>query len=161
MKARWLPVALAAACAHVEAPPTLKDWVAANADSAEPVICQREVHGEYFFVARRPNDDKLKLGSRVDLTGYRETLSLSVAWKLRNEHGSFITAKIVPTEIKSELLRIEEKIYAENIEYQTISVGASKLLRVEVAVEKCPVWPCSQESSDAKRYELEICETAL
>jgi len=34
------------------------------------VVCPREVNGEYFFVAHARDNDKVRLGSRVDLTGY-------------------------------------------------------------------------------------------
>lgn len=164
MRARWLSVALAAACAHLEAPPTPKDWAAANADPAEPVICQREVNGEYFFVARRPDDDKLKLGSRVDISAYpRGTFSLIVVWHLRDENGRSITPKIPPAPLGDELSRVGDKTYAESFQRQTVNVGSPpKRLRVDVFVEKCPVQPCSGAPGDgATRYTVHVCETAL
>jgi len=141
---------------------TLEGWVAANAAPSEPVICQREVDGDYFFVARRADDDKLRLGSRVDLTGFRpETLSFGVSWRLSNENDTYITAKIQPTVIKEEYHRADGKAYAENIEYQTINLGRSKALRVQVAVDKCPAHPCAEGSTLARRYMIDICEIAL
>jgi hypothetical protein len=139
---------------------TLEGWVAANAK--EKVICQREVAGEYFFVARAGDSDQVRLGSRIDLTGYRETLSTSVAWMFVGEAGRSLTAKVVPTSIRSELLFVDGKAYAESVSYQTLNVGASSAMRVQVAIEKCPVRPCSGQSGDgAARYIVEICETNL
>lgn len=163
MRTPWLAVVLVAACAHVEAPPTLERWVAANTDPAEPVLCQREVNGEYFFVARRPDDDKLKLGSRVDISGYPLwTFSLIVAWILQDENGRSITPKIPPTPLGDELLRVGQKTYAESLQRQTVNVGRPKPLRVELFIEKCPVQPCSGTSGDgATRYTIQICEAAL
>ena len=146
-------------CTLAHASTTLWNWVAANADPSEPVVCQREVNGEYFFVARARDNDKVRLGSRVDLTGYRETASWSVSWRLRNEKGSFITPKIVPTTIREEVVRAEEKTYFESVEHHTINVGASERLRVAVAIEKCAIRPCSGQSS--RKYAVTICETPL
>jgi hypothetical protein len=139
---------------------TLEGWVAENAK--EKVICQREANGEYFFVARDGDSDRLRLGSRIDLTGYRETLSTRVAWNFVDRAGRSLTAKVVPTTLRSEFLLVEGKAYAESVSYQTINVGASSAMRVHVSIEKCPVRPCSGKSGDgAARYRVEICETAL
>jgi hypothetical protein len=163
MRARWLAAVLAAGCAHGEAPPTLQQWVAANTDAAERVLCQREANGEYFFVARRPDDDKLKLGSRVDISAVpRGSFSLIVAWPLRDENGLSITPKIRPTSAREEFLRLGEKTYAEIVQVQTVNVGRPRRLRAEVFIEKCPVQPCSGAIGDgATRYTVDICETAL
>jgi hypothetical protein len=150
---------LAMICTPAHASTTLWNWVAGNADPAEPVVCQREVNGEYFFVARARDNDKVRVGSRVDLTGYRETLSWSVSWRLRNENSKYITPKIVPSTIRQELVRAEEKIYFESVQHHTINVGASKRLRVAVAIEKCAIRPCSGQSST--KYTVTICETQL
>lgn len=72
-------VMLATACAPLQPSTTLKSWVEGNAAPAEPVICQREVNGEYFFVARAHDDDKLRLGSRIDLTGSMSALPVVCA----------------------------------------------------------------------------------
>jgi hypothetical protein len=163
MRAPWVALALAAACAHVEAPPSLQAWVAANIDPAERVLCQREANGEYFFVARRRDDDKLKLGSRVDVSEYpRGSFSLIVAWPLRDENGLSITPRIPPTSVRDEYLRAGEKAYAESVLIQTVNAGRPKRLRAEVFIEKCPAMPCSGASGDgAARYTVHICEAAL
>jgi hypothetical protein len=162
MMARWLFVVLSLTCMQVNASTTLKGWIAANVEPAERVLCQRELNGEYFFVARAGDDDKLRLGSRVDMSGYAlQTFSVSVSWRLRDENNVSITPKIVPTPIRDEFLRVGGKAYAESVQYQTVNVGRPKRLRADVVIEKCPVWPCSKESSDAKRYTVEICGTAL
>ena len=162
MTPRPLLLVLFLACTRAHGSATLESWIAANADPAESVICRKETNGEYFFVARAADSDKLRLGSRVDLSAYRPPLfSLSVAWRLRNEDDRPITAKLTPTVVRQEYLRAEDKAYAESVEYQTINVGWSKVLRVAVAIEKCPSPPCAEGSLRAMRYTVNICDAPL
>jgi hypothetical protein len=142
---------------------TLEGWVAANVTPAERVLCQHESKGEYFFVARAGDDDKLKLGSRVDLSGYQlETFSISVSWRLQDESGRSLTPKIAPTRVRNELLRGGGKTFAESVELQSVNVGSPpKRLRARVAVVKCSVHPCSKDARDAARYVVRVCETSL
>jgi hypothetical protein len=145
-----------------DASTTLKDWVEANTDVAEKLMCQRESNGEYFFVARAGESDKLRLGSRLDLSAYRPPhFSFSVAWMLRNEHDRSITAKIAPTVLKQEYLRAADNAHAESVEYQTINIGWSKRLLVDVVIEKCPSHPCADGNLNATRYTVNVCETPL
>ena len=154
---------LALACTRVDAAPTLKEWVAANVAPAEKVLCQRNSQGEYFFVARAEGDDKLRLGSRVDLTGYKlETFSISVRWRLQDENGRTITPKVAAKPIRNELRQGGGKTYAEGVEIQTLNIGSPpKRLRARVVVVKCSVHPCSKEARDAARYTVRVCETSL
>lgn len=162
MTPRPLLFFLCLACAHAYGSATLESWVAANADPAESVICRKEMNGEYFFVARAADSDKLRLASRVDLSAYRPPhFSVSVAWILRNEDGRTITAKITPTVIKQEYPRAADEAHAESVEYQTINIGWSKVLRVAVAIEKCPSRPCAEGSLRAMRYTVNICDAPL
>ena len=162
MTARWLFVVFSSTCMHVDASTTLESWIAANADPGERVICKRELNGEYFFVARAGDDDKLRLGSRVDLSAYRpETFSISVSWRLRDENDLSIVPRIIPTSIRDDYLRVGGKAYAESVQYQTVNIGRPKRLRVDVVIEKCPVRPCAEGSLRAMRYTVEVCETAL
>ena len=156
-----LPV-LCLACTQAHGAATLESWIAANADPSESVICRKEANGEFFFVARAAENDKLRLGSRVDLSAYRPPhFSFSVAWMLRNEDGRSITAKISPTVIRQEYLRAADEAHAESVEYQTINIGWSKVLRVAVAIEKCPSHPCAEGSLRALRYTVNICDAPL
>jgi hypothetical protein len=162
MSARLFVSVFSLACMQAHASPNLESWIAANAGSGEQVICRKESKGEYFFVARAGDSDKLRLASRVDLSAYRPPhLSFSVAWILRNEQGRSITAKITPTVIKQQYLRQADQGFAENVKYQTINIGWSKQLRVAVRIEKCPSHSCAEGSLRAMRYTVDICEAPL
>ena len=138
MTTRALLWVLSLACMKANAAPTLKEWVAANSEASEKVLCQRESKGEYFFVARAEDSDRLRLGSRVDLSAYPPpAFSFSVAWMLRNQDDRSVTAKITPTVIRHDYLR------------------------ADVAIEKCPVHPCAEGSLRALRYTVPVCETPL
>ena len=159
-----VPVLLAAALLfeHAGASPSLDSWVTANASPTEKTVCTREEHGELFFVATA-GPDKVRLGSRLDMTGYHHTHEFSVGWILRNERGSSIVAKVRPETIKERYVKEEARVYAESVEYQTLSAPDSKRLRVEVKIGKCAVWsPDSQTcKSGQKAYTVSICEVEL
>ena len=154
---------LALACTRVDAAPSLKEWVAANVARAEKVLCQRDSQGEYFFVARAGNDDKLRLGSRVDLSGYKlETFSISVSWRLQDESGRSIASKSAAQPIRNELRQGGGKTYAESVEIRSVNIGSPpQRLRARVVVVKCSAHPCSKEARDAARYTVRVCETSL
>ena len=157
-----LALILALACTRLDAAPPLNEWVAANVPPAERVLCQRETNGEYFFVARAGDEDQLRLGSRVDLTGYApDTLSVSVSWRLRDENDLSIVPRIRPTPVRDDFRRIDGKAHAESVQVQTVNAGRPKRLRAGVAIEKCPVRPCSSADYGAQRYTVEVCEIPL
>src|SRR5437879_1986717 len=99
-----------------EASPSLSDWVASNTSPAEKTACVREASGEYFFIAMAGRD-KVRLGSRVDLSGYKDTHEFSVAWLIGNERAASIVAKVRPESLKERYVKDGPRIYAENIEY--------------------------------------------
>ena len=142
---------------------TLQSWVAANVPPTEKILCQRELRGEYFFVARAGDEDQLRLGSRVDLTGYKlETFSISLRWQLRDQNDQSIVPKIPVQRVRDELLQGGGKVFAESVQIQTINVGSpAKRLRARALVVKCPEHPCPKDSPRAKRYAVRVCDTAL
>jgi len=145
---------------RAEASPTLNEWVAANASTNEKTLCTREESGEFFFIAlASPN--RVRVGSRIDMTGYGETQEFGTAWIIGNEKAGSIVAKVQPSPIKERYVREGAKFYADNIEYQTLSTGESALLRVDVRVHKCRVWSPSSNTCDRdlKSYAVKVCET--
>lgn len=140
---------------------SLDAWVAANTARDEQLVCKRDVNGEYFFVARA-GSDRFRLGSRLDMTDYRDTHSYAIGWMLTNEHGDFVVAKVTPTRLRSEYVTSEDKTYAESVEYQSIRLG-SRELRVGVDIEKCPARHCDSTGGQAmaKKYVVEVCATSL
>jgi hypothetical protein len=99
----------------------------------------------------------------LDMTGYDHTHEFSVGWILRNERGSSIVAKVRPETVREQYVKEGARVYAENVEYQTLSAPAPKRLRVEVKIGKCSVWsPDSQTcKSGQKVYTVSVCEVGL
>ena len=145
-----------------DASPSLSDWVASNTSPAEKTACVREESGEYFFIAMAGRD-KVRLGSRLDLSGYKETHEFSVAWLIRGEKATSIVAKVRPESIKQRYVKEGPRIYAENIEYQTLNTLDSTSFRVEVKVKKCAVRSDDSQTckSGQKVYTVKVCEITL
>jgi len=155
-------VLLCFAATQARAVPTLESWIAANADPAEAILCRKEANGEYFFIARAGDSDRLRLGSRVDLSAYRPpNFSISIAWRLRNEDDRSLATNIKPTVLKQDYLPVAGEAHAESVHYQTVNIGWSKRLRVSVAIEKCAEHPCTEKSVSTMRYTVHICDAPL
>jgi len=152
--------ALLGGCA--EASQTLDEWVAANTNHAEKTLCTHEERGEFFFIALA-SPDRVRLGSRVDMTGYKATHEFGVAWIIGNERTASIVAKVQPKPIRERYVKQGSRIYADNVEYETLKTAESKLFRVEVQVHKCEVWSHSSETCDSGRkvYTVKVCNTKL
>lgn len=134
------------------------DWVKENMVNSERVLCQREVGGEYFFVALAGDD--VKVGSRLDMTGYSAAHVFTMAWIFQNEKDDSIVARVPPKAVKQSYTRFAEKIFAENVEYQTLAIGQSKTVRVTVEVRKCAGPECDKQAGDGKKdrkYRVEMC----
>jgi hypothetical protein len=144
------------------ASPTLDQWVAANASPAEKTLCTREERGEFFFVALS-SQDRVRVGSRVDMTGYKETHEFGVAWIIGNERAASIVAKVEPTTIRERYVKEGSRIYADNVYYQTLKPTESKLFRVDAQVHKCAVWSPGSNTcaSGRKAYTVKVCDTKL
>jgi hypothetical protein len=140
---------------------SLDHWVAANSVNEESLVCKHEANGEYFFVARA-GDDGLRLGSRLDMSVYRESHSFTIGWRLMNGRGEYVTAKVKPTVVKNDYVKIGDKAYADDVQYQRFRTGTNKLI-VELEVEKCPYRSCDSQDRQAvaKKYRLHICSISL
>jgi len=155
----WVLCALG--CSPLKAGNAIDDWVAQNTDKNEKLLCKREVGGEYFFLTRA--GDKVKLGSRLDMTEYTQTHVFLIGWVLRNEKNDSLVAKVRPTPIKSDYVRSGGKVFAESIEYQTLRLPPSETMSVTVEVKKCPTSECDRQetrSKEEKQYTIELCKVS-
>jgi hypothetical protein len=155
-----LPLALSFRLIH--ASPNLGEWVAANTSPAEKTVCTRQVDGELFFVAVAP-DDKVRLGNRLDMTAHTETHGYSVAWVITNEKGESVIAKVAPVPVAGGYVKEGSRVHADNIEYQTIKTASTRVLQVEIRIEKCAIWSHSSHAcqSGRKAYTVKLCEIKL
>ena len=147
---------------HAEGSPNLDKWVAANTSPTERTACTRQVDNELFFVAIAPGG-KVRLGNRLDMTGYTETHGYTVAWIMTNEKGGSAVAKVPPMSIEQRYVKEGSRVYADNVEYQKLNAASTTLMRVEVRIEKCAVWSSGSQSCQGARkaYTVTLCEIAL
>ena len=144
------------------ASPTLDEWVAVHVDPSEKTVCTRQAGSELFFVALAANE-RVRLGDRLDMSGYSETHSFSVAWTITDERGRSLVAKTPPVSITQRYVKEGSKVYADGVGYQTLNSGDANILRFEVAIEKCSVRSDTSGSckSGEKRYTVKVCEVRL
>jgi hypothetical protein len=138
---------------------TLDDWVAQNSSEGEKLLCKREFGGEYFFLAR--TGDKARLGNRLDMTG---SYASSVAWVFQNERLKSLAVKVPPVEIKHQYVLSEDKVFADDVQYQTLDLKDSKTMDVTIEIKKCPTSECKLQetrSKEEKRYTIKVCEVPL
>jgi hypothetical protein len=162
---RFATAALLAAalfCGRAEASPKLDKWVAANTNPAERTACARQIDDELFFVAIAA-DDRVRLGNRLDMTGYTKIHGYTVAWMITNEKGGSVVAKVPPVPVRQRYVKEGSKVYADNVEYQTLNAADTKLMSVEVRIEKCAVWSSGSQSCQRERkaYNVKLCEIRL
>jgi hypothetical protein len=135
-----------------------EDWVKQNLVNHERVLCQRNVSGEYFFLAKA--GDEVKVGSRLDMTGYPAAHVFTIAWTFQNEQHGSVGAKVPPKTVKQSYTKSDSKVFAENVEYQTLAIGQAKTVRVVVHIGKCVGPDCDKQVAAIKRdkeYKVELC----
>ena len=144
---------------------SLDDWAASYIDKGEELLCKREEAGEYFFLARETAGDRVKAGSLIDMSSYRnQAHAFIVAWKFRNETGDPLVAKVLPTSIFEAYVKKDGKTYAENVQYQTLNLKDSREMHVTIDIKKCPTVDCDRQqtkSKDEKQYSIKLCEVPL
>lgn len=158
-------LALLGACTPLEGSSTqgsitLDEWVAKHVNADEKLLCKREVNREYFFTAQI--GDKVKVGSRIDITGAgRFPKTLISGWLFQNEKDSHLVTNTPPTTVKRGYVKDRGRMYAEQIEYQTLYLHNSQKMRVKIDIKKCPTENCSREktaSKEEEQYKIELCE---
>ncbi len=138
------------------------EWITKNVSVGEKAICKKEVDGEFFFLAR--DGGKVKVGSRLDMSAYRQTHSFLLGWTFQNEQGNPLVTDIPPATLKSEYVTSNGKTYAERVYLQTLNLTGSKEMNVVVNIKKCPTAECDRQqirSTQEKQYEIDLCKVPL
>lgn len=150
-----------AGCSQLTGGSTVDRWAKENSAASSKILCSMEVNNEYFFVAR--SGDDVRLGSRIDMTGYPRTHSFIIAWQFLDERGRSLSTKRPPTAIKSGYVENESKIYAENVDEQTLQPDDSRSMEVSVKIKKCRSSTCSGEASGEGDvgYAVKVCSVSL
>lgn len=142
----------------------LDRWVTEHIDKDEKLLCKRDENGEYFFLAQK--GEKVKVGSRIDITQtYGEPpKAFIVVWMFRNEKGGHLVTNIVPTTVKEGHVKDNNRMYLEQVEYQTLYLKDSREMRVTIDIKKCPTADCDRQqtkSKGEKQYAIQLCEVPL
>jgi hypothetical protein len=140
----------------------LDDWVSQHIGEGEKLLCKREMGGEYFFLTQV--GDRVRVGSRLDMTGYTERHEFIAAWVFQNENKRSLAVKVQPIPIREKYVRSGDRIFAENVEYQTLNLKDSKAMAVAIRIKKCPTSECSLQvtrSKEEKQYTIHLCEVPL
>ncbi len=140
----------------------LDDWVTQHIGESEKVLCKRDVGGEYFFLTQV--GDRVRLGSRLDMTGYTERHEFIAAWTFQNENKKSLSTKVHPIPITEKYVRSGDKMFAENVEYQTLDLKDSRIVAVAIKIKKCPTSECSLQvtrNKEEKQYTIQLCEVPL
>jgi hypothetical protein len=120
------------------------------------------VDGEYFFLAK--GDNRVKVGSRLDMTEYPDAHSFILGWVFQNEKGTYLATNARPTTVREEYVRSGGKTYAERVQYQTLNLTGSQEMRVTVTIKKCASVQCDRlekKSQTEKQYTIKLCEVPL
>jgi len=151
---RQTPFIILLACSALAHAAALDDWIGASAQG-DAVVCKRELGGEYFFLAT--NGLQAKVGTRLDMTGARGAHKLSVAWRITDEQGNSLVAKIPPVPLRNAYVRDGGSTFAEDVQVETLTGPASRTLRAVVEVKKCPGDSCSSADKDSAFYTVDVC----
>ncbi len=141
---------------------TLDDWVTQHIGEGEKLLCKRDVSGEYFFLTQV--GDRVRLGSRLDMTGYTERHEFIAAWVFLNENKRSLATKVHPIPIMEKYVRGGDRIFAENVEYQTLDLRDSKMVAVAIKIKKCQTSECSlhvTRNKEEKQYTIKLCDVPL
>lgn len=144
---------------------SLDQWAASYVDKGEKLLCKREENGEYFFVAQEGGVDRVKVGSLIDMSSYRnQTHAFIVAWKFSNETGGPLVTNVQPSTIVEAYVKKDGRTFAENVQYQTLYLKGSEKMRVTIDIKKCPTADCDRQqtkSKDEKQYTINLCEVPI
>lgn len=162
-------IALLSACSSLEGSDNkgsdaLNQWTLKHITKDEKLLCQREVNGEYFSLAKEATGDRVKIGARIDVTGAKVPMTSMVIWHFQNEKDEHLATNTPPSSVKSEYMKDRGKMYSEGVEYQTLYLQGSKKLHVTIDIKKCPTADCDRQqtkSKDEKRYTIKLCEIPL
>jgi hypothetical protein len=147
-------------CSQLSGAAKMDEWTKENTSGGAGVLCSIEANGEYFFVARSGND--VRLGSRIEMTGYPR-MQFSIGWRFENEKGRSLSTKKQPASIKSKYVQDQSKVYAENVDQQTLQLEDSRSMEVSVSVKKCHSSTCVRETAGEGdvSYAVKVCSVPL
>lgn len=156
-------LATAVACAsssgaNLEAPAWAREFI----QPAEEVKCVRNSDGESFFVARA--GDRFKLGARLDMSDYPLPHSFVVGWVLKDQRGTHLATGERPMSVRRTYVKDNDKLYAENIQFQLLYLRESKSAEVTINIKKCTSTQCEREPPADKRsrsYTVKVCDVML
>ena len=145
-------------CTHTIAETHAERWMLKNLGEKESIACMRSVRGEYFFVS--VGRDNVRVASRLDVTRFVDTHSVSIDWNFRDELDNNLVAEIAPRPIRYKNVIDEEgRVFTEALEYQWLSLGRAREVLVTVEITKCAALDCeSKNSPQYEHYVVPVCK---
>lgn len=113
----------------------VQQWAKEFLGEGEDLICQREVKGDYFFIARSEN--RVKTGYRLDVTSPSGTpKTFLISWRFQDEKGNYIGLKNEPDVVSQGYHRSDKSMYAEEVAYRDVFLENAKYLHVTISLKK-------------------------
>lgn len=113
----------------------LREWVQGHLVDGDDLVCEREVDGDYFFVARR--EDRIKSGYRIDVTSSNgEPKTFIVSWRFQDEKRNYIGLGAEPEIVTNGYVRSGERMYAEEVAYRNVFLKDAKILHANIELKK-------------------------
>lgn len=141
----------------------LDEWVQGHLVDGEDLVCEREVNGDYFFVAR--HEERIKSGYRIDVTsssGAPKTFIIS--WRFQDEKGNHIGLGAEPEVVTNGYVRSGGRVYAEEVAYRNVFLKNAKSLHVDIELKKYGAAPDAPSPNQLRDDELDRvvqCEAPL
>lgn len=113
----------------------LGEWVQGHLVDGEYLVCEREVDGDYFFVARR--EERIKSGYRIDVTSSGgPPKTFIVSWRFQDEKGNHVGLGAEPEVVTNGYVRSGGRMYAEEVAYRGVFLKDAKSLHVNIELKK-------------------------
>lgn len=139
------------------------EWMFKHVSKDEQILCQREVGGDYFFVAK--SGALIKVGSLLNVTGETSTpKSYVISWMFRNEVGESLERSVPPKVLSRGFVRIYGELYAEQTAHRTLFLENADKLSVSIELKKYEQItdiPENKSLSDMGMEEFHLCDVAL
>lgn len=111
------------------------EWLKNNIDEDEKILCEREIGGDYFFVAKKGGE--IKTGSLIDVDGGGGgPKQFIISWQFVDQNQSYLELKVPPRDIKQSYVKTEGKLYAENVSYRQIPLNGVDDMFVSIKLKK-------------------------
>jgi hypothetical protein len=114
----------------------ISSWVRSNVADNEELLCHRNIDGDQFFLVKV--DNKFKVGYLIDVTSINSDTPKTyvISWSFIDNEGNYLEADTPPKDLKREYIKLDGKIYAENIAYHYLLTKQVRKISISVELKK-------------------------